>query len=206
MKQQCLHIGNRQSISLRISLLRQWSPVVLPNFLSDGRPRKDYTYPPDTKGFLYYSIPPEKPRIAGELRFRFTSSNDAASFESGSDLFRSDGQPWSRSLYYLSKYYFPLYEKLREDQLIPDDLNTALAALPSEKYRRRSHVLHTLNDTFIVDFSISQKSFFVITEQGAERLRFLKLFLEWREVKPPYTGAYTDHHLSALLLIILINL
>ena len=55
-------------------------------------------YPPDTKAFLYYSIPPGKPRIAGELRLRFASSDDHASFENGSDLLRKNGHPWTRSL------------------------------------------------------------------------------------------------------------
>ena len=76
---------------------------------------------------------PEKPRIAGELRLRVTSSNDTAFFESGWDLLRPDGQIWSRSLFHLSKFYHPLYEKLREDQLIPDDLDKVLAAFPSKK-------------------------------------------------------------------------
>ena len=144
-------------------------------------------------------MPTEKPRIAGELRLRVTSSDDAESFESGSDLLLPDGQLWSRSLYFLPKYYFPLYEKLREDRLIPDDLDTALMALPSKRpHHRTSHILYTLNDTFIVDFSISQKSFFVITEQGAEMQQIIKIFVP-RDLKLPYTGAYTDHHLSTLL-------
>ena len=63
-------------------------------------------YPPDTKVFLYYFIPPGKPRIAGELRLRVASSDDYASFEGGSDI-------WLRLLYSVSKYYTPLYEKLK---------------------------------------------------------------------------------------------
>ena len=152
-------------------------------------------YPPDTNAFLYYSMSPERPRIAGELRLRVTSSSDPASFESGSDLLRPDGQPWSRSLYHLSRYYAPLYEKLREDLLIPDDLHTVLATLPSRRYRfSRSHILYTLNDTFIVHFSSARMLFILITEQGVEELR-LVAFSDWRENRDPrpYTGAYTSH-------------
>jgi hypothetical protein len=69
---------------------------------------------------------PEKPRIAGNLRFRVTSSDDPSSFESGSDLLLVDGQPWSRPLHALPKYYLPLYDKLREEQLISDDLDKVL--------------------------------------------------------------------------------
>jgi hypothetical protein len=42
------------------------------------------SFPPDTKAFLYYFTSPEKPRIAGELRLRVASSDDPASFKSGS--------------------------------------------------------------------------------------------------------------------------
>ena len=118
------------------------------------------------ESILYYSRSSEKPRIAGELRLRVTS-NDAASFESGSDLLRTDGRVWSRPLYSISKHYPSLYEKLREDRLIPEDLDIVLSTLPSRGQSCiRSHFFYTLNDTFIVDFSSSWKSFFVITEQG----------------------------------------
>ena len=63
---------------------------------------KRLPYPPDTKAFLYCSMSPEKPRISGELRLRVTSSDDAASFESGSDLLQLDDQPWSRALLFSS--------------------------------------------------------------------------------------------------------
>ena len=150
-------------------------------------------YPPGMKAFLYYSIPPEKPRIAGELRLRVTSSK-SASFQSGSDLLLANGRPWTRPLFSLAKSYIPLYEKLREDRLIPDDLDIALSNLPSEKYTyRRSHFLYTLKDTFIVDFSAINLVFNVFTEHGLERIRFEKIFSENRIGyigRTPYTGAY----------------
>ena len=154
------------------------------------------------KAFLYYSIPPGKPRIGGELRLRVTSSNDAASFESGSDLLGPNGRPWSRPLYYLSKFNSPLYEKLREDLLIPNDLDTVLAALPSKKFWSR--LLYTLNDTFIVDFSTIKSTFLAVTEQGVERLVLYDVFGDnrrgMRRNYRPYTGAYsTSHHLSILI-------
>ena len=76
-----------------------------------------YTYPPDTKAFLYYYRSPERPRIAGELRLRVASGDDFASFESGTDLLRPNGQLWFRPLYALPKHYPPLYKKLSEDGL-----------------------------------------------------------------------------------------
>ena len=45
-------------------------------------------------------------------------------------------------------------KKLREDGLIPDDLDKALSALPSQRYNYcPSRILYALNDTFILDFS-----------------------------------------------------
>ena len=112
---------------------------------------------------------PEKPRIAGELRLRVASSDDFASFESGSDLLRPNGQPWFRPLRSLPKHHFSLYEKLREDGLVSDDLDTVLSTLPltSPKYHR-TH-LYTLNDPFIVDFSDTEVHFSVTTEQLGTR-------------------------------------
>jgi hypothetical protein len=164
------------------------------------------SYPPDTKVFLYYFMPPEKPRIAAELRLRLTSSDDPASFESGSDLLVENGQPWSRPLYSFAKHYFPLYEKLlREERVVPDDLDAALSTLPSliPKYRG-SHILYTLNDTFTFDFSshTSKTNFFVITEQGVKQIMLFNLLVDYRELRSPYTGAYINHHLSILLYLL----
>jgi hypothetical protein len=145
---------------------------------------------------------PEKPRIAGELRFRVTSNDDPASFESGSDLLRTDGLPWSRPLYVLSKSYLPLYEKLREERFVPDDLDRVLLTLPSAKPNYcGSRFFYTLNDTFTVDFSKNMLTFFVITEQGMKKLPNKGLFCDQRRMfnRTPYTGAYTNHHLSMLL-------
>ena len=91
--------------------------------------RKRQSIPPDTKAFLYYFTSHQRPRIVGELRLQVVPSDDPASFESGSNLLRFNGQIWSRSLYVLSKNYIPLYEKLKEE-LVPGDLNAALSTFP----------------------------------------------------------------------------
>jgi hypothetical protein len=163
-------------------------------------------FPSGTKAFLYYFIPPEKPRIAGELRLRVTSSNDPASFESGSDLLRPNGrQPWSRPLFILQKCYPPLYEKLREEGLVPDDLNRKLfrLSLKDTGYCFNRRRLYTLNDTFIIDFSTMAKGsyFFVVTEKGIKKLRIHQLFVDSRKKckGKPFTGAHSNLHLSLLL-------
>ena len=154
---------------------------------------------------------PEKPPIAGELRFRVASSDNHASFERGSDLLRPNGQIWSYSLYSLQKKYPLLYEKLREDRLVPDDLDTALSNLPSTLSHRRSRILYTINDTFILNFSASEMCFFVITEQRVEYLRLREPFIDQREkcaaTTAPYTGAiYNSPSPDTPILITLVNL
>jgi len=152
-----------------------------------------FPYPQNTKAFLYYLTPPKKPRIAGEVRLRVASSYGPASFKSGFDLLKSNGQPWSRSLYAVSRHYIPLYKKLREEQLVPDDLDAVLSTLPLDKMSKYRGIqkIYTINDTFMIDFSFEGQNFTVITEQGIEKIRLLGLFIDWRKSVgcTPYTGS-----------------
>ena len=205
--QQRLHIGGLQCFRPYIMEHNQLSsqiPVIGPRLFYDmpsiSFQRTFLQYPPDTKAFLYYYTSPERPRIAGELRFRVTSSDHHTSFRNGSDLLKPTGQPWSRPLYIVSNCYSSLYRNLREDHLIPDDLDAVLSSLPpvSPRYRRR-HLLYTLNDTFIIDFSTT-RFICVITEQGVEKLPLNGPFGDQRSGQiAPYTGACTNDHFSVLL-------
>ena len=211
-KQQCLHIGNLQSFRPHISLLKHSSPVWATGMYyhrSYGKKGAKLTYPPGLKVFLYYYMSPKKPRIAAELRLRVTSNEDAESFESGSDLLGSNGQPWSRPLLILPKYYFPLYEKLREEGFVPDDLDRVLTTMPSNtlsfnnpRYSNSRRYLYTINDTFIVDFSIRGPYLFAITEKGFEKMPFIETFLDGREKcnSSPFSGEHASlyRHLSLL--------
>ena len=110
---------------------------------------------------------------------------------SGSDLLRLNGQLWSRPLHFLPKYYLPLYEKLREEGFVPDDLDSALSTLPSKMLNCRSLFLYTLSGPFIVQFSdILSSCFSVITEKDIRRLSFFRTLVDSRKLHnvPPYTG------------------
>ena len=209
-KQKRLNLDNLQSFRPHVSLFKQSSLVMAPRMEYDisqeARMRTRRMYPPDTKAFLYYFNLPENPRIAGELRLRVTSSDDPASFESGSDLLRTNGRTWSRTLYGVSKYYIPLYKKLREELIVPDDLDAALSSFPSKNpLYRQGHFLYTLNDTFIINFGTVR--FFVITEQGMENLPFDRKFYDARKMynTRPYTGAYTIQHLVDTPILIILH-
>ena len=195
--QKRLHLKNRGRVAPYISLHKQPSPVVIPQLTYDFVMTTRVPYPPDTKAFLYYSISPEKPRIAGELRLRVASSDDAASFESGSDLVLVDGRPWSRPLPFLRKTHFPLYVKLREDGFVPDDLDRALLTLISKSNVSRYNGglrLYTLNDPFIIDFDKYTLYSLLITEKAIEKMTIREMFQDHRnECKIlPYTGAHTN--------------
>ena len=174
------------------------TPTLTYSTYRNGRSTHLRPYPPGTKAFLYYA--PGKPRISGGLRLRVVSSDDPASFASGSDLLLTNGQPWSRPLHVLPKYHARVYEKLREEQLIPDDLHAALSAIPKTFGPNcRSRFLYTLHDTFIIDFSQNKQNLCVVTEKDMELLPCLVLFFDHRATyaQPPYQG--TVHKLSVLL-------
>ena len=160
--------------------------------------------PPDTKAFLYYSTSPKRPRIAGELRLRVVPSGDPASFESGFDLLALNNRPWSRPLLTLPINYLPLYEKLREERLVSDDLHKVLSTFPPGLPQNRAQIIYTLNDPFIVDFSTRLVRLSIITEQGMGSLGFERPFADIiaKARRKPYTGAYTK---SPFLLIVLLD-
>ena len=164
---------------------------------------KRLPYPADTIAFLYYSTSPEKPRISGELRLRVTSSDDAASFEGGSDLLQLDGRPWSRALPFLPKFHFPLYDKLREEGFVPDDLDRTLSILPPKYNIFRGRLrLYTLNDPFIIDFSKGPLTSLIITEKVIENMGIGNVLIDQRDKcrMTPYTGAHTNLYPISLLL------
>jgi hypothetical protein len=202
-KQRCLHIHNRNQPFFRpyITLLNQSSPVLSSRLYYDLAARilrrRCMCIPPDTKVFLYYFTSPEKPRIAGELRLRVVQSDDPVSFESGSDLLGVDGRRWSGPLYFVSRHNDLLYQKLREEGLVPDDLDAALSTLHPKWPVGRDYggeLLYTLNDPFVIDFAKNELFFTVITEHGVEAMQLSDLFVEKRLT--PSNSYIGNHRLS----------
>jgi hypothetical protein len=189
-KQPYFSVGNVRRFKLRLELHKEIvkTPFLMYDSTSQTGTSQGKPYPPDTEVFLYYTTPPGRPRIAGELRFRVISSDDP-SFASGSDLLRTNGQLWSRPLHVLPKTYSVIYEKLREEGLIPDDLHVALAAFPKKlPSYSKSQYLFTLDDTFIIDFAKSVPILSVVTEKGLGTVAFRRLFFDTRishRLKPP---------------------
>ncbi|PSS29808.1 hypothetical protein PHLCEN_2v2704 [Hermanssonia centrifuga] len=93
------------------------------NLVDYGRVhQQQYRFPEGTHGFLYYHSPEWAPRLAGQLRFRITSSPNPASFSSGTDL-KWHGIPWQRPLLALSRLrdFDAMEDILLRDGLVSKD-------------------------------------------------------------------------------------
>ena len=147
---------------------------------------QDARFPPNTAGFLYYHRPPFCPPLAGEIRFRITSSSDPASFAVGSDLFTPLGLPWKIPLLYMtiSKLYATLRALLIQDGLVaPQLMETATAVAKTLKGtdhpRRcdhvggnRSSIIGSLRQAFIFRFGRSNGIHLFVGKDSALRKQF----------------------------------
>lgn len=78
-------------------------------YSSSYAPFEKYSpFPAGTRGFLYYYMPPvtdnlpaEVASLAGELRFRLTSTPFVESFADGVDLMAPNGLPWCIPLWHI---------------------------------------------------------------------------------------------------------
>ena len=169
-------------------------PVTAPHLPYCKHKGRIMTIPLDTKTFLYCFTSPGRPHIATELRLRVVPSDDPVSFESGFDLLKSNGQPWSRLLFVLSKC-FTLYEKLREERFVSEDLHEleVLSTFPPIVLPK-SQLHYTLNDAFIIEFSHHKTCINVVNEQGIEGVHLLGAFCKSTPRIFPYTGAYISQY------------
>ena len=158
------------------------------------------------KAFLYYYTSPEKtPASLGNYAFELHQVMILRLSKVESDLCE---QTVCRGRVHFILFQNPitsLYEKLRLDQLIPDDLDGALATIPKNLIQySRNNVLYTLNDTFTSMSLTLRRISSPLPDQGVESLRLIRLFFRCSsnvyECRP-YTGADTNHHLLILLYI-----
>ena len=146
---------------------------------------QDAKFPPNATGFLYYHRPPFCPPLAGEIRFRVTSSSDPAGFASGSDLLTALGLPWKIPLLYMavSKLYTTMRALLLQDGLVtPQLLETASAAaktLRSPDLPRhhdqvgvyKSSIIGSLRQAFAFRFGMYNGTLLVVGDDTALKKR-----------------------------------
>lgn len=160
-------------------------------------------WPSNSKGFFYYSTPPHRPRISGELRLRLTPTSDPSTFPQGTDLCLSKHlnqndndapatvTPWRRPLYSIatSSTLRPLYDKLRAEGLVSPTLASALRALPRLTIMySRCQLVHALQDTFALDLSSDWITLVAMSEHGLASVHLLRHFRDMRAHVCPYTG------------------
>ncbi|CAA7262207.1 unnamed protein product [Cyclocybe aegerita] len=179
--------------TIHVHLAADHQPVQLTYELSaQGR----IPWPNNSRGFLYYFSPPDRPRIAGELRFRLTESDDPSTFGSGKDIrVSSTNEPWRRPLYSLAQNPHaqtrPLYDQLVEQELVPSALAAALDKLPKLSLMyTRCRILHTLDDPFPLDLAANWQSMVAISEEGVGQISLLKQFRDHRTMSAPLIVRY----------------
>ncbi|KAG6871823.1 hypothetical protein C0995_016112 [Termitomyces sp. Mi166 len=141
-------------------------------------------FPINTRGFLYYHLPPNLPPTCGQIRFRVTTNDDPGQFERGTDLIGLDATPWSISTFSLM---CPLYEILRKqllrDQLITRAFVDTMVDL-QKKYgvsKTSPREMYYLEQPFMFDMSMRVVTFRLVTASKVCGMKLTKLFADHRE-------------------------
>lgn len=140
-------------------------------------------FPTGLNGFLYYWSPPSRiTPLAGEVRFRKTSSADPSSFTKGMDYRLPMGVLWRIPLFTIAstEAYEPLQNVLLSERLVsPGTL--ARARTLGEEYklqRNMSRVVHSFYQPFVVDLCQHRHTFYFLGPEGLHHTSFWNLCSE----------------------------
>jgi hypothetical protein len=167
-----LDLSGKRRHQLQIST---FGPRARLNFRCEGTVERFVPFPVHTRGFLYFRPGPEHAPIAGELRFRQTSSSSPEQFAEGHDLHMDiyPDIPWSVTLNSVLKSrhdYVPIAASLLQDELIGEKLlYEARNSLISPRAPKRS-LIHSLGQSFVLDLQIRQPMMTIA--HGSEQVRF----------------------------------
>ncbi|KAI0056456.1 hypothetical protein BV25DRAFT_1920998 [Artomyces pyxidatus] len=156
--------------------LRRWRSFMVQNMSSGTNSLPAYSkrlmtfhprdgFPDGTHGFFYYNPPTPPDTVLGEVRFRVTTSNDPASFASGSDLKLPDGQPWNVPPSFITPR-FQLGEALMQLLLAEKLVNQTQLDIWDRLPRQNSPFLTQLEQPFPVDFSSHAWTCWLVSEHG----------------------------------------
>lgn len=156
-------------------------------------------FPPNTRGFFYYSAPsiPGSPYISGGVRFRLTSSSSPSAFALGTDLLTPKGLPWEITLPGLvnASSYATLCSQLLNDNLITkEQVQRCQSAFSKWKRWRNLPVVQALDQPFQMSFSSGFKiALLPPTEREAHPFYLQKSFAESRGGRRivPYEGQFS---------------
>lgn len=151
-------------------------------------------FPSGTRGFLYYHLPSDRPRISGQLRFRLTPSDDPASFAYGHDLMqprdrRYTHQPWGTHVLYLpdQMYYTGLLSQLVNEGLVEESLLETIRRVRAIRGIGGGPVnfLFNLSDPWELNYYNNPRprvALRAVTESGQGHILYLPLYVRSRIV------------------------
>ncbi|KAL6298077.1 hypothetical protein BKA93DRAFT_812686 [Sparassis latifolia] len=153
------------------------------------------SFPPNTRGFLYYYSPSPETPLAGEVRFRLTQDSSLTDFASGTDLLLGNGVHWRIPLLLIASAlrYAPMRALLLRDGLVtPDLVDRCIRLYAKDRLLQRSQILHSLDDTILVDLGRQAPTYHLLLGQDElYRFELARVFYDSRssKVTAPYTGS-----------------
>ncbi|TFK46571.1 hypothetical protein OE88DRAFT_1667622 [Heliocybe sulcata] len=157
-------------------------PGVDLSYCRQGRTR--LAFPSGTQGFLYWHLEADAPALAGQVRFRITTSSDPATFPEGHDLQLPDGRTWNISIFRIARMssYAGLRAQLLSDKLVTVQLlDTALTVSGSngvkiEHPSSSSTFVWKFRQTFAVELESTSIRIWLLGSSGGQLLRLEYLF------------------------------
>lgn len=161
-------------------------------------------FPPGTRGFFYYHLPPGLSSIAGEIRFRITPTPNPASFSQGTDLLMSSGLPWRLQILpalNFSIYRFILDLLLRDGLVTPADLAEGQSVVQScpGKPDIKANILHSLDQPFVINFGAQHFTLWIVCGRRMARIRQSYMFCDKKV--PVYKGKFPPKYITIFLII-----
>lgn len=186
-----LDISERQIVRLNMPIFLAGEGAQIKTSVS-GRPLFNVSrvghlpgkFPPNSKGFLYFHIPPGQSSISGELRFRLTPTKNPASFDEGHDLTRTNGFHWR-----VQSHAMP--EALRNfalrDQVVTPAVITEWEQL--SRVAPSATALYYLEQPFFLDFAYASISMVCVHNGDIRRVYFYNPTRDLRGIWQP-----RNHH------------
>ncbi|TFK52878.1 hypothetical protein OE88DRAFT_1792132 [Heliocybe sulcata] len=150
-------------------------------------------FPSDTQGFLYFHLDADAPALAGQVRFRITTSSDPATFTEGRDLQLPDGRPWNISLFQVARrsIYAAYRAQLLSDKLVTEELLVAALSVSASSGTRTVHpnfkssFTWKFGQTFPVELESSSISVWSLGNSEGQRLYLRYPFSLLQQNIPP---------------------
>lgn len=166
-------------------------------FVSDGK-YLNTPFPPDARGFLYYHTPPDLPPMAGELRFRMTTSDDPSSFLAGSDMLGVHGNPWNIRIARISatETMTPVRRLLLQEGLIDDHALESVKTIAGaiKRFHNDDGILYALKQPFTVKYESRDIRLVSAGPEHCIKFAIQGIGREMRGgvIRRPYSGMYVS--------------